>query len=251
LLIAQRGVLVFRNQDLKDTDPEKLTEFGSYFGPLHTHQFGDYVKGYPGITAVYRDANKKLADAQVSGNATSIQWHTDMSYELNTVGTTFLAHVTGPKSGGDTIYASMTAAYDKLSPPFREFLEKFSCVHSGFAQFAKAKVATGLVREAIETVHPVIRRHPVTGAKALWVNPTYTTSIIGLKTEESDAVLAMLFAHIKQSQDFHLRVHWEEGTVVAYDNRITQHTALLDFATGPGIRRHLLRLQSHAERPRY
>ena len=85
----------------------------------------------------------------------------------------------------------------------------------------------------------------------MWVNPTYTKYILGLKVEESDAILQMLFNHIKMGQDFHLRAHWEEGTVVVYDNRLTQHSALLDFQTGPGIRRHLIRITPQAERPTF
>ncbi|EXJ85718.1 hypothetical protein A1O1_06086 [Capronia coronata CBS 617.96] len=251
LMVAKRGLLVFRDQDLKDQGPAKMLELGEHFGPLHTHQFGDMVKGYAGLTAVYRDQHKKLADAHVAGNVSSINWHTDMSYEINTVGTTFLMHMTGPPSGGDTIYASMTKAFSKLSPAFQEFLSTLSAVHSGHRQFSKAKTATGLIRETIETIHPVVRTHPVTGEKALWVNPTYTSEIVGLKEEESEAILRMLFLHTQMGQDFHVRVHWEPGTVVVYDNRITQHSALLDFEPGPGIRRHLIRITPQAERPFY
>ncbi len=88
-----------------------------------------------------------------------------------------------------------------------------------------------------------------TGKKSLWVNKNYVRSIVGLKDEESEAILNMLYMHVATGQDFHLRVHWEPGTVIAYDNRNTQHSALVDFTPGENSKRHLLRIQPHAERP--
>ncbi len=84
-----------------------------------------------------------------------------MKLQSNCVGTTFLCRLTGPSSGGDTLFASMTGAYEKLSPPFQAFLETLSAVHSGVKQYTKASDVTGVIREPIETIHPVVRVHPV------------------------------------------------------------------------------------------
>lgn len=104
-------------------------------------------------------------------------------------------------------------------------------------------------RPAIDTVHPVVRKHPVTGRKALWVNKEYTTKIVGMKKPESDAVLNFLFDHLHKGLDFQTRVKWEEGTVVAYDNRMVQHSITLDYPLGNGQKRHLVRVTPQAEKP--
>ena len=82
LFVAKRGVVIFRDQNIKDQDPAVLVKFGEHFGPMHTHQFGDHVKGAAGVTSVYRDTHKTLQDSHVAGNLSSINWHTDMSYEM-------------------------------------------------------------------------------------------------------------------------------------------------------------------------
>ncbi|KXH69085.1 hypothetical protein CSAL01_01447 [Colletotrichum salicis] len=103
--------------------------------------------------------------------------------------------------------------------------------------------------EPIETIHPVVRTHPVTKQISLYVNRLYTNRIVGMKQEESAALLGFLFDHIERGQDWHLRVHWKPGTVVVYDNRNTQHSALRDFRVEEGTtRRHMLRITPQAER---
>lgn len=119
-----------------------------------------------------------------------------------------------PPAGGDTGYADQRGAYKRLSPSFREYLETLTAVHSGVeqAEFAKKGGRGGIVkRDPVENVHPIIRKHPVTGEKALFVNRQFTRYIVGLKKEESDAILGVLYDHIEKGADFQIRLRWRYG----------------------------------------
>lgn len=163
-------------------------------------------------------------------------------------GTTFLYILDGPTPGGDTLFGNMAAAYRRLSPAFQERLHGLQAIHSGHEQ-AEAALARGSIvrRDPISSVHPIVRTHPATGEKALYVNPQFTRRIVGFKKEESDYLLKFLYDHIAQSADLQVRMKWEAGTVIVWDNRVTAHTALLDWEDGQ--RRHLARLTPRAERP--
>ncbi len=140
-------------------------------------------------------------------------------------------------------------AYDRLSEPMKKFLEGLSAVHAGTPQTVTAHKTNIVRRPALDTVHPVIRTHPVTGRKALWVSPVYVSHILGLKKEESDGILKILFDHIRTGLDFHTRVRWEEDTVVVYDNRMVMHSVTLDYPLGPNGRRHMFRITPQGEKP--
>ncbi|KAH8678442.1 hypothetical protein BX600DRAFT_431719 [Xylariales sp. PMI_506] len=250
LLAAERGVVVFRDQDFADIGPDRQKEFGSYFGPLHVHQHGGQTKGYPELLPVYRDFSAGAVDNEIKNNVSSIKWHTDMSYEINGMGTTIFFGLETPKSGGDTLYLSTTAAYESLSEGYRQRLHGLYATHSGFDQARVADHKERYIRDPIETVHPVVRTHPVTKKNSLYVNRLYTRRIQGYKEEESTNILNFLYDHIEHGQDWHIRVHWTPGTVVVYDNRITQHSALRDFKVKEGeTRRHMLRITPQGERP--
>ncbi|OAA57987.1 Taurine catabolism dioxygenase TauD/TfdA [Niveomyces insectorum RCEF 264] len=272
LLAAERGVVVFYDQDFADIGPERQRAYGQHFGRLHVHQMGGHIKGYPELLPVYRDfvyvcfpdcgfygdregnlltgPRAGAVDREIQNNISSIKWHTDMSYEINGMGTTTFLALDVPDAGGDTLYLSTTAAYNALSPAFRAFLHGKSATHSGFSQAAVHEHRERYVRAPIETAHPIVRTHPVTGAKSLYVNRLYTRKILGLKEEESATVLNFLYNHIEHGQDWHLRVRWAPGTVVVYDNRNTQHSALRDFDVQEAVtRRHMLRITPQAERP--
>lgn len=164
------------------------------------------------------------SDVFRSGNAmnrvSTTLWHHDQSFERQPPSATFLTGLTIPaRSGGDTEYVSMVAAYNRLSPSFREYLETLTVVHSGVEQ-AEASINGGsgiLRRPAVETVHPVVRVHPGTGEKALFVNKAFTKYIIGLKQEESDTILNFLYDFIAKATEFHARVRWEDATVIVWD----------------------------------
>ncbi|KAL4907733.1 hypothetical protein BDW74DRAFT_189179 [Aspergillus multicolor] len=250
LLAAERGVVLFRNQDFADIGPEKQREFGRHFGPLHVHQMGGHIKDYPEILPVYRDFVSGAVDNEISNNVSSVKWHSDMSYEVNGMGTTIFYPLEVPPSGGDTLYLSTTAAYEHLSEDFRSRLEGLKATHSGFSQAAVHDHRERYIREPIETAHPVVRTHPVTKKKSLYVNRLYTRKIVGWKEEESQTILNFLYDHIEKGQDWHIRIHWTPRTVVVYDNRVTQHSALRDFKVQEAkTRRHMVRITPQAERP--
>lgn len=248
LLVAQRGLLVFRDQDLKDKGVKFNYDFGEYFGPLHVHQASGAPRDYPEIHLVYRSTDSKPTETYFSRHLSSVAWHSDVSFEKQPVGVTFLALLQGPESGGDTAFVDTVEAYKRLSPSFQKILEGLSAVHSSVEQAENSLKNGGILRrDPVKTIHPVVRTHPVTGEKALFVNPQFTREIVGLKVEESDAILKFLYKHLSTSIDLQARAKWEKGTVVVWDNRRTGHSALFDWETPE--RRHLYRLASRAEVP--
>ncbi|CDH49348.1 taurine catabolism dioxygenase [Lichtheimia corymbifera JMRC:FSU:9682] len=140
------------------------------------------------------------------------------------------------------------SAYDRLSPAWQKFVEGLEAVHSGDVHRETARI-TGypLRREAPDNVHPVVRTHPVTGWKSLYVQRGFTRRIVGFTKRESDAVLEFLFNHIESGHDFQVRFRWQEDSIAVWDNRATYHTAINDYF-GNGIR-HGFRITPTAERP--
>ncbi|KAK7518525.1 uncharacterized protein IWZ02DRAFT_489369 [Phyllosticta citriasiana] len=248
LFIAQRKVAVFRDQDLADLPIQEALDFGGYFGRHHIHVSSGQPAGYPEIHLVHRGAEDTVARDYFATRTNSITWHSDVTFEQQPPGTTFLYVLDGPEAGGDTLYASMTEAYNRLSPEFQKRLHGLRAIHSGFEQAENSRSRGGVVRrEPITTEHPLVRTHPVTGEKALFVNGQFTRQIVGLKKEESDYLLKFLFNHIAMGADFQVRLKWEKGSVVVWDNRVAVHTAILDW--DDGARRHLARITPQAERP--
>ncbi|KAK4685458.1 sulfonate dioxygenase, partial [Tremellales sp. Uapishka_1] len=250
LLVAERGVVAFRGQDeFINQSPEWLVDdWTAFFGRPHIHPTSSHPKDRPFFHLVYRDDDKVL-NYETSDLFTSSVWHSDVTYEKQPPGLTALWMFDSPPSGGDTAYASQVEAYNRLSPSFAAYLETLSVVHSGVAQAENSRGGNrgGVVRrEPIETVHPLVRRHPVTGKKALFVNKQFSRRIVGLKTPESKAILNVLYEHIAQGLDFQVRVRHQPGTVVLWDNRITAHSAIVDNYKG---RRWGARLTPQAEMP--
>lgn len=248
LFVAQKKVVAFRDQDFADLPIQEAVDFAQYYGPSHIHPTSGAPKDHPRVHLVHRSADDTTVKDFFEQRTNSVAWHSDVSYEKQPPGTTFLYLLDGPTAGGDTLFANLAVAYRRLSPLFRERLHGLKAVHSGHEQ-AQAALARGSIvrREPVSNVHPIVRTHPVTGEKALFVNAQFTRSIVGLKREESDAILNFLYAHIAQSADAQVRVKWAKNTVVLWDNRVTCHTALLDWEDGQ--RRHLARLTPQAERP--
>ncbi|CEQ41513.1 SPOSA6832_03241 [Sporobolomyces salmonicolor] len=266
----------------------QLRNWGEFFGRLHIHPCSGAPKDYPEFHLVYRDGKSVFnyeQDTRLTSSvwhsdvctsfvslpfSSSPESTQQVTYEEQPPGLTVLFLYDSPTSGGDTGYADQRyllhfcvhpynrlqsffprGAYNHLSSNFRAYLETLQVVHSGVeqAQFSRSGNRGGIVkREPVENVHPLVRRHPVTGEKALFVNPQFSRRIVGLKKEESDAILGLLYKHIAQGVDFQTRVRWKPRTVVVWDNRITAHTAIVDFAKG-GARRHGARITPQAERP--
>ncbi|KAI0079060.1 TauD-domain-containing protein [Panus rudis PR-1116 ss-1] len=249
LLVAERKVVVFRDQDFKDIGPERQIEIANHFGPIQRHPTSGNVKGYPEFHVVYRDAEHDRFREYLGANrANKTSWHSDVSYEKQPPGTTFFFVLDQPDVGGDTLFASQVEAYNRLSDEFKKRLEGLRALHSAVAQAEHSRNRGGPVRrEPVETEHPIVRQHPVTGEKALYVNQGFVRHIVGFKDEESEYLLKFLFDHIAKGADFIVRATYEPGTVVVWDNRLTVHSAVPDF--GKEIRRHAVRLTPQAEVP--
>ncbi|KAH9902669.1 alpha-ketoglutarate-dependent sulfonate dioxygenase [Cubamyces lactineus] len=243
LLIAERGVVFFRDQEL---NIHEQLELARHFGPLHKHATTPVPRepGLEEVHVVYNDGSRRPDPSAFSKLEL---WHSDVSYELQPPSATSLKVITGPPYGGDTLWSSGYALYSSFSPGFQKYLEGLSAVHSAVAQADGARAAGHTVRrEPVETVHPVVRVHPVTGWKSIYVNPGFTRRIVGLPKAESDAILSLLFHQISENPDFQVRFHWEPNSIAIWDNRIVTHSATFDF--WPHVR-HALRATPHGERP--
>ncbi|KAI0326411.1 alpha-ketoglutarate-dependent sulfonate dioxygenase [Cubamyces sp. BRFM 1775] len=243
LLIAERGVVFFRDQEL---NIHEQLELARHFGPLHKHATTPVPRepGLEEVHVVYNDGSRRPDPSAFSKLEL---WHSDVSYEQQPPSATSLKVITSPPYGGDTLWSSGYALYSSFSAGFQKYLEGLSAVHSAVAQADGARAAGHTVRrEPVETVHPVVRVHPVTGWKSIYVNPGFTRRIVGLPKAESDAILSLLFHQISENPDFQVRFHWEPNSIAIWDNRIVTHSATFDF--WPHVR-HALRATPHGERP--
>lgn len=251
LLVAERVVVLFKDQDL---DPKVHFELGQYYGRVdyHTKQF--HIPGLPGTTVIWADLFRHLKGedaAEESGAAKGLIWHTDLAHELQPPGITHLHNDSIPDVGGDTSFASGYAAYDKLSPAMQEFLEgKFAFHKSDYTYIDRENPLRS--RKVLERAHPIIRTHPATNWKSLFVNKMYTTRIVGLNAKESDAILQYLFSIFEENLDIQVRINWKPskkglGTSVFWDNRVCQHYPIGDY-TGYEPR-HGVRTSSIGEIP--
>ncbi|KAI9981772.1 hypothetical protein PInf_009542 [Phytophthora infestans] len=138
-------------------------------------------------------------------------------------------------------------AYERLTPPFKTFIEGLTAIHSNKAQAERAERRGHTIRRApVEFEHPVVRTHPVTGRKALFVNPAFTRRIPQLSSRESDVVLKVLYKHITEGHEFQVRFRWTKNAVAVWDNRITTHFATFDYLPG---NRHAVRVTTQGEIP--
>ncbi|MFL5280112.1 MAG: TauD/TfdA dioxygenase family protein [Rhodopila sp.] len=213
-------VIFFRDQTMT-IDQHKA--FAARFGRLHVHPNAPKaIEGHPEILVIKADENSK----RVAGES----WHSDVSCdEEPPMGSILHIHEVPENGGGDTMFANMYAAYDALSEPMKKFLSGLTATHdSGKAHTyrTRAKDRDDMTFPAAE--HPVIRTHPETGRKALFVNRGFTTNIVQLGRSESDALLAMLFRHV-ETPSFSCRFKWRANSVAFWDNRAAQHQALWDY----------------------
>ncbi|KAH9912253.1 uncharacterized protein BXZ73DRAFT_93224 [Epithele typhae] len=251
LEVARRGVMVFRDQQpFLDSSLDFFRAWSAHFGRPHIHPTSGHPDGVPELHLVYRDEHTTF-NYELNDRVQPTVWHSDVSYELQPPGLTTFFLLAQPRTGGDTLFTSQVSTLRRLSPHFWDFLKTLTAVHSGFEQadFSRSGRRGGVVRrEPVENVHPVVRKHPVTGDEALYVNRQFTRRIVGLKLEESNAILNFLYDHIDKSGENQVRVKWEPNTVVIWDNRVTAHSAILDFED-TRERRHGARITPQAERP--
>ncbi len=240
------GVLCIRDQQL---DPESLLALAKRFGDPDVHPIAKGMAGYPEVIQVRKPAGEQAFFGT--------SWHTDNSFFECPSALTMLYGAQVPPVGGDTVFASMERAWDALSAPLRRFLEPLGAIHSASSAYdpkttgdAKYRGETAIqysYSERIyeEVVHPIVRSHPVTGRKSLYVNPMFTQQIVGLSKPESAALLALLY-ELSTRPEFSCRLQWENGTLAIWDNRWLQHYAIDDYAD---YERVMYRVTIRGERP--
>lgn len=213
--LMEHQVIFFRDQELSHESHKRL---GRAFGELVLHSGVDGLKDHPEIVAIHADENSTY----VAGE----NWHSDLSeHEIPPMGSILHMH-TLPDDGGDTLFASMYAAYDALSPAMKAFLDPLTAVHD--SNHIYRELFPDVEKTYPRNVHPVIRTHPVTKRKCLFVNSSKTTRINELEKPESQAVLQFLFEHVK-NPNFQVRFRWRKNSVAFWDNRCTQHFATWDY----------------------
>ena len=221
----EHGVIFFRGQSI--TEDEHIA-FAERFGEINVNRFFAKVDGHPRIAEVRKEPDQQ---ANIGGG-----WHTDHSYDdAPAMGSILLAREV-PPTGGDTLFASMGAAFDALSAGLKETLEGLRAVHSsrhvfgeGAGENRRLGDRLGNPDQATQDVeHPVVVRHPDTGRKLLYVNPAFTVRIAGWTEAESAPLLRFLYQHASRPE-FTYRFHWEPGSIAFWDNRSTWHYALNDY----------------------
>jgi taurine dioxygenase len=217
---ADHLVVFFSDQHLS---PERHKALGRRLGELHVHPAAPTLPGHPEVMIIHADERSKV----VAGNG----WHTDVSCDERPPLGTILYLTQTPSSGGDTMFASMYAAYDDLSDTMKAFLGPLRAKHESRHVYAGrygSKEGDSRDGNFPEAMHPVIRTHPVTGRRALYVNRAFTTHILGLSTTESRALLDLLFAH-QENPKYQCRFRWQPNSVAMWDNRCAQHFAIWDY----------------------
>lgn len=225
------SVLVFRGQHL---EPDELVAFSKRFGRLEQHVLKQFA--HPDNPHVFLISNVKEKGKPIGAIRAGQYWHSDCSYMAKPTMASLLYALEVPSYGGDTMFASTAEAYDELSEPMKEFLAGLTAVHdytnaydTFFSKVADRPPLSEEERAKVPpVVHPVIRAHPETGRKVLFVNPGFTRHIVELTDGESRAILDYLFEHAQQPH-FIYRHMWAPGDLVIWDNRSTWHLAIADY----------------------
>ncbi len=222
-------VLFFRDQDITT---EQHLAFARNFGDLEVHPFAPQKPGYPEVLAITHDANSRGKENT---------WHSDVTWRLEPSLGSILRALEIPPVGGDTLFADMYAAYEGLSDEVKAKVEGRVAVHD-FVNFRKGMRKKGMSEAEIaafdrqypKAEHPVIRTHPETGRKAIYVNAGFTQHIVGMDKAESDALLAHLYAQAA-IPEYQCRFRWSKNAIAFWDNRASQHYAASDYF--PAVRR--------------
>ena len=214
-------VLFFKEQ--QEIAPDKHVAFGRMFGELHAHPAAPTMDGHPEVFEIHAHKDSKIANGEF--------WHSDVSCdEMPPLGTMLQLHIL-PPSGGDTMFSDMYGAYETLSAPLRKMLEGLNATHASEHIYPGRYSDRGRKDSEIDcpsAVHPVVRTHPDTQRRALYVNRTFTTRINELSETESQQVLNLLFDHAEHI-DFQIRYRWEKNDMAFWDNRCCMHRAIWDY----------------------
>lgn len=232
----QRSVVLFRNQRLTHA---RHVEFSRRFGELEIHVLREYVR--PEHPEIYVLSNIIENGQPVGIKDAGNYWHTDLSYtQAPSRGSIMYAIEVPQKDGaplGDTLFASTAAAYDALAPDMKAKLQGLQATHRFWDRYIRERKAAGsdvVISEerragTPDVVHPIIRTHPHTGQKCIYVNEGFTVGIAGMPEDEGRTLLKELFAHCTQPE-FVYRHQWHVGDLVMWDNCATLHRATVDYA---------------------
>jgi taurine dioxygenase len=217
--LAENLVIFFRDQAIT---PAQHVGFGRLFGDLHIHPAAPHEPGHPELMIVAADENSERANGE--------GWHTDVSCDQVPPMGSILHIRECPPEGGDTIFANMYAAYETLSDRMKAHLDGLEAVHDGEHVYRGLYRNLGIADKPAypRATHPVVRTHPWTGRKCLYVNQGFTTQLVGLPRDESDALLAYLFQHMTHPL-FQCRFRWTPNAMAFWDNRCVQHHAIWDY----------------------
>ncbi|KAF8302329.1 putative TfdA family taurine dioxygenase [Clavulina sp. PMI_390] len=248
ILISERGVVFFREQDLTVKQQQELgTRLGRLSGNplssgLHVHPLTEESSEL-GSEVTIIASNRRPEYNESHGDRSTLAalgWHSDITFEPIPSDYSILKLRIIPPTGGDTLWASGYEVYDRLSPSFAAYLETLSAYHEGKV-FKKVAAALGnKLRDEIrghplnqgsdlEAVHPLIRVNPVTGWKSVFANRVFTKRIIGVTKDESDRILEYLFTLVDRNHDLQVRFRWQPGSLAIWDNRSNYHSATFDY----------------------
>jgi taurine dioxygenase len=241
-------VVFFRDQTLT---PDQQIAFGRRFGDLDIDRFVVPMEGHPEMMVLIKEADETVNFARI--------WHSDVTFQEQPAMGSILYAVEVPPYGGDTMWANEYLAYDALSEGMKELLGGLRAVHSARGGYGKAvlnkrydqtKRSMKIYRDRDhiaeqEVVHPVIRTHPETGRKAIYVNGAYTERFEGMTVEESKPILQYLYRHCIRPE-FTCRFRWTQGAVAFWDNRAAMHYPINDYH---GFRREMRRITICGDRP--
>lgn len=205
-LLLEHLVLLFPGQELT---PEAHIAFGRHFGRL---------EGHPNLQNPFNSEHPELFELAASQGGVADEWHTDITFKPEPALLSVLHMLRCPAVGGDTMWTSLYAAFEELSAPMQDLCEGITALHDALPHNHPEQMS----------VHPVVRVHPETGRKVLYVNEHFTRRIVEMNPSESDAVLRYLTRWV-QNPRFTVRYRWTPGTVAMWDNRCTQHFVLNDF----------------------
>jgi len=245
--LARYGVIFLRDQTLS---LDELVDGTAAIGPILRVPFVKGMQSHPDVIAVLKEADERKIST-FGGT-----WHSDFSFLPTPPSLTLLYAAELPSVGGDTIWANQYAAYDALSSGMKALLDPLRAVHIGTPHGTMGPGAGAATSRSIQMVrndpaadreilHPVVRVHPVTGRKALFINQVYTQRFENMTIAESRPLLDYLYQH-STSPEFCCRWHWHPGTLAVWDNRCTLHLAINDY---DGVRRLLYRTTVEGEIP--
>ena len=226
-LLLEHKVLFFRDQNI--TTEEQIS-LAKHFGPLERHVYVKPRENYPEIIRIIKGPEEKHQWGET--------WHTDVSYNVKPTKVIILRSIKIPPVGGDTMFSNMEIAYETLDKKVKEKIKDKTAVHSSlgaaaFVEKYEKMQGNGNIDEYSNS-HPIVRTHPETGKKILYVNSMYTKKILDMDEKESNNILKNIFEH-QERLDFTCRFRWTEKSIAIWDNRSVLHQGLTDFFPGRGL----------------